>query len=237
MIGGLDIGVRGSRGWVEIVSGRPMKIDDEFPRRYGEVAAGGCDAYGLEFRPLEGLSVPERFSVDADLADFALHAGLALGHQRVSLADTFVGSAALLPPSLIKLAERADKSAHRTLRARVVAKHARPVGLTGLLLSELAFQGAVVDALGGQTLITLMSMLHRLIEVTISHMESTPGPVVRHLAEVKLHDEIVRLVEAGRGQSAAALAHVRTKEVEAVIREYDAAAGTDELIRIPPADR
>ena len=209
---------------MDIVPGRPMKIDDEFPRRYGEV------------RSLVGVSLPERFPVDADLADLALHAGLALGHQRVSLADIFVGSAALLPPSLIQLAERTDKSAHRTLRARVVAEHARPVGLTGLLLSELAFQGAVVDALGGQTLIALKGMLHRLIEFTISRMELTPGPVVRHLAEVKLHDEIVRHVEAGRGQSAAALAHVRNKEVEAVIREYDAATGADELIRIPPAE-
>ena len=214
-----------------------MKIDDEFPRRYGEVAPAGCDARRLEFRCLEGLRVPERFPVDADLADFALHVGLALGHQRVSLADIYVGTAALVPPALIRLAERADNSAHRTLRARVVADRARPVGLTGLLLSELAFQRAVVDALGGQTLIALMSMLHRLIEFTVSHMESTPGPVVRHLAEVKLHDEIVRLVEAGRGRSAATLAQVRTKEVEAVIREYDAVTGTDRLIRIPPADR
>ena len=170
-------------------------------------------------------------------ADFALQAGLILGHQRVSLADIYVGSAALVPPSLIRLAERTDKSVHRTLRARVVAERARPVGLTGLLLRELAFQGAVVEALGGQTLIALMGMLHRLIEFTIARMESTPGPVVRHLAEVKLHDEIVRLVEAGRGQSAAALAHVRNKEVEAVIREYDAATGADNLIRIPLVSR
>ena len=118
----------------------------------------------------------------------------------------------------------------------MAAEHARPAGLTGLLRSELAFQEAVVDALGGQTLIVLMGMLHGIIEFTISRMESTPGPVVRHLAEVKSHDEIIRLVEAGRGQSAAALVRVRNKEVEAVIREYDAAKGADELVRIPPAE-
>lgn len=205
-----------------------MRTDDGPPRRHGEFAAGGRDAHGILFRSRIGPGRPEGtegvLHVDGGMADFALHAGLVLGYQRASLADVYVGSAALLPPSLIRLANRADKSVFRRLRARVVAEHARPEGLTGLLQSELAFQGAVVDALGGQTLIAMMGMLHKIIEYTMSRMDSRPGPVVRHLAEVKLHDEIIRLVEAGRGQSAAALACVRTKEVVGVIREFDAAA-------------
>ena len=70
-----------------------------------------------------------------------------------------------------------------------------------------------------------MDMLHGIIEYATSRMDPRSGPVIRHLAEVKSHQEIIRLVEAGRGQSAAALVCVRTKEVEGVIREYDTAAG------------
>ena len=202
-----------------------MRTDDQPPGRDGDSAAGGRDAHGILFRSLTGIGRPEGYDDDADMADLVLRAGLVLSYKRASLADVYVASAVLLPPSLIRLADRKDKSAYRTLRAIVAAEHARPAGLTGLLRNELAFQEAVVDALGCQTLIVLMDMLHGIIEYATSRMDPRSGPVIRHLAEVKSHQEIIRLVEAGRGQSAAALVCVRTKDVEGVIREYDTAAG------------
>ena len=202
-----------------------MRTDDQPPGRDGDSAAGGRDAHGILFRSLTGIGRPEGYDDDADMADLVLRAGLVLSYKRASLADVYVASAVLLPPSLIRLADRKDKSAYRTLRAIVAAEHARPAGLTGLLRNELAFQEAVVDALGCQTLIVLMDMLHGIIEYATSRMDPRSGPVIRHLAEVKSHQEIIRLVEAGRGQSAAALVGVRTKDVEGVIREYDTAAG------------
>ena len=202
-----------------------MRTDDQPPSRDGDSAAGGRDAHGILFRSLTGIGRPEGYDDDADMADLVLRAGLVLSYKRASLADVYVASAVLLPPSLIRLADRKDKSSYLTLRAIVAAEHARPAGLTGLLRSELAFQEAVVDALGCQTLIVLMDMLHGIIEYATSRMDPRSGPVIRHLAEVKSHQEIIRLVEAGRGQSAAALVCVRTKEVEGVIREYDTAAG------------
>ena len=202
-----------------------MRTDDQPPGRDGDSAAGGRDAHGILFRSLTGIGRPEGYDDDADMADLVLRAGLVLSYKRASLADVYVASAVLLPPSLIRLADRKDKSSYRTLRAIVAAEHARPAGLTGLLRNELAFQEAVVDALGCQTLIVLMDMLHGIIEYATSRMDPRSGPVIRHLAEVKSHQEIIRLVEAGRGQSAAALVCVRTKEVEGVIREYDTAAG------------
>ena len=202
-----------------------MRTDDQPPGRDGDSAAGGRDAHGILFRSLTGIGRPEGYDDDADMADLVLRAGLVLSYKRASLADVYVASAVLLPPSLIRLADRKDKSSYRTLRAIVAAEHARPAGLTGLLRNELAFQEAVVDALGCQTLIVLMDMLHGIIEYATSRMDPRSGPVIRHLAEVKSHQEIIRLVEAGRGQSAAALVCVRTKDVEGVIREYDTAAG------------
>ena len=202
-----------------------MRTDDQPPGRDGDSAAGGRDAHGILFRSLTGIGRPEGYDDDADMADLVLRAGLVLSYKRASLADVYVASAVLLPPSLIRLADRKDKSSYRTLRAIVAAEHARPAGLSGLLRNELAFQEAVVDALGCQTLIVLMDMLHGIIEYATSRMDPRSGPVVRHLAEVKSHQEIIRLVEAGRGQSAAALVCARTKEVEGVIREYDTAAG------------
>ena len=202
-----------------------MRTDDQPPGRDGDSAAGGRDAHGILFRSLTGIGRPEGYDDDADMADLVLRAGLVLSYKRASLADVYVASAVLLPPSLIRLADRKDKSAYRTLRAIVAAEHARPAGLTGLLRNELAFQEAVVDALGCQTLIVLMDMLHGIIEYATSRMDPRSGPVIRHLAEVKSHHEIIRLVEAGRGQSAAALVCARTKDVEGVIREYDTAAG------------
>ena len=202
-----------------------MRTDDQPPSRDGDSAAGGRDAHGILFRSLTGIGRPEGYDDDADMADLVLHAGLVLSYKRASLADVYVASAVLLPPSLIRLADRKDKSSCRTLRAIVAAEHARPAGLTGLLRNELAFQEAVVDALGCQTLIVLMDMLHRIIENATSRMDPRSAPVIRHLAEVKSHQEIIRLVEAGRGQSAAALVGARTKDVEGVIREYDTAAG------------
>lgn len=202
-----------------------MRTDDQPPGRDGDSAAGGRDAHGILFRSLTGIGRPEGYDDDADMADLVLRAGLVLSYKRASLADVYVASAVLLPPSLIRLADRKDKSSYLTLRAIVAAEHARPAGLTGLLRSELAFQEAVVGALGCQTLIVLMDMLHGIIEYATSRMDPRSGPVIRHLAEVKSHQEIIRLVEAGRGQSAAALVCVRTKDVEGVIREYDTAAG------------
>ena len=202
-----------------------MRTDDQPPRRDGDSPAGGRDAHGILFRSLTGIGRPEGYDDDADMADLVLRAGLVLSYKRASLADVYVASAVLLPPSLIRLADRKDKSSYRTLRAIVAAEHARPAGLTGLLRNEVAFQEAVVDALGCQTLIVLMDMLHGIIEYATSRMDPRSGPVIRHLAEVKSHHEIIRLVEAGRGQSAAALVSVRTKKVEGVIREYDTAAG------------
>ena len=202
-----------------------MRTDDQPPRRDGDSPAGGRDAHGILFRSLTGIGRPEGYDDDADMADLVLRAGLVLSYKRASLADVYVASAVLLPPSLIRLADRKDKSSYRTLRAIVAAEHARPAGLTGLLRNEVAFQEAVVDALGCQTLIVLMDMLHGIIEYATSRMDPRSGPVLRHLAEVKSHHEIIRLVEAGRGQSAAALVSVRTKKVEGVIREYDTAAG------------
>ena len=202
-----------------------MRTDDQPPSRDGDSAAGGRDAHGILFRSLTGIGRPEGYDDDADMADLVLRAGLVLSYKRASLADVYVASAVLLPPSLIRLADRKDKSSYRTLRAIVAAEHARPAGLTGLLRNELAFQEAVVDALGCQTLIVLMDMLHGIIEYATSRMDPRSGPVIRHLAEVKSHHEIIRLVEAGRGQSAAALVSVRTKKVEGVIREYDTAPG------------
>lgn len=202
-----------------------MRTDDQPPGRDGDSAAGGRDAHGILFRSLTGIGRPEGYDDDADMADLVLRAGLVLSYKRASLADVYVASAVLLPPSLIRLADRKDKSSYRTLRAIVAAEHARPAGLTGLLRNELAFQEAVVDALGCQTLIVLMDMLHGIIEYATSRMDPRSGPVIRHLAEVKSHHEIIRLVEAGRGQSAAALVSVRTKKVEGVIREYDTAPG------------
>ena len=202
-----------------------MRTDDQMPRRDGDSAAGGRDAHGILFRSLTGIGRPEGYDDDADMADLVLRAGLVLSYKRASLADVYVASAVLLPPSLIRLAERKDKSSYRTLRAIVAAEHARPAGLTGLLRNELAFQEAVVDALGCQTLIVLMDMLHGIIEYATSRMDPRSGPVIRHLTAVKSHHEIIRLIEAGRGQSAAALVSVRTKDLEGVIREYDTAAG------------
>ena len=202
-----------------------MRTDDQPPGRDGDSAVGGRDAHGILFRSLTGIGRPEGYDDDADMADLVLRAGLVLSYKRASLADVYVASAVLLPPTLIRLADRKDKSSYRTLRAIVAAEHARPAGLTGLLRNELAFQEAVVGALGCQTLIVLMDMLHGIIEYATSRMDPRSGPVIRHLAEVKSHQEIIRLVEAGRGQSAAALVCVRTKDVEGVIREYDTAAG------------
>jgi DNA-binding GntR family transcriptional regulator len=65
-------------------------------------------------------------------------------------------------------------------------------------------------------------MLHEIIDFAMSHLNPRPSSAPRHLAEVKTHHEIVRLVEAGDGQAAAALMRLRTSEVEDVIREYDA---------------
>jgi DNA-binding GntR family transcriptional regulator len=56
----------------------------------------------------------------------------------------------------------------------------------------------------------------------MSHLDQRFTPAARHLAEVRTHYEIVRLVEAGDGEAAASMARVRTSEIEDFIREHDA---------------
>lgn len=190
---------------------RQMRTDDK------------SDTHGSPFWSPTGIASPGGYDDDADIADLVVHAGLILSYKRASLADVYVASATFLPPSLICLADRKDNSSYSRLRALVAAEHVRPPGLTRLLRNELVFQEAVVDALGCETLILLMEMLHEIIEYATSRMGF--HPVIRHLAEVKSHQEIIRLVQAGRGQSAAALVCARTKEIEGLIREYDATEG------------
>jgi DNA-binding GntR family transcriptional regulator len=159
---------------------------------------------------------------DADVATLASYAGSVLRHKHASLVDVFVASASFLPPSLLHLARRQEKTSCDALRAIVAAERVHSKGLAGLLRTELAFQEGVVDALGSETLAVLMDMLHEIIDCAMSHLNQRPTCAPRHLAEMKTHHEIVRLVEAGDGQAAAALMRVRTSEVEGVIREYDA---------------
>jgi DNA-binding FadR family transcriptional regulator len=205
-----------------------MRTDDKPSRpRDGDFAAARRDAYGIPIRSGSGIAGSEGYDDDADMADLALYAGLILSYKRASLADVYVASATFLPPSLICLADRKDSSSYSRLRAIVATERVRPAGLTGLLRNELAFQEAVVDALGCQTLIVLMDMLQEIIDYSTSRMDSPSDPVIRHLAGVKSHHEIIRLVEAGRGQSAAALACLRTKEIAGLIREYDTTEGMD----------
>jgi DNA-binding FadR family transcriptional regulator len=160
-----------------------------------------------------------------DVAGLARHAGLVLGYKEVSLADVYVASAALVPPCLMRLADRYDEAAHRRLRAMLAAEQMPPTGLAGVLRRELAFHGAVVDVLESQTLIVLKDMLHEIIECAASRLDHRPAPVVRHLAEARTHHDIVNLVEARRGQAAATLARARTKEIERLICEHDIADG------------
>lgn len=163
---------------------------------------------------------------DAEMTRLALHAGFALSTERASLADIYVASAALLPPSLIRLADRKDEGSYRALKARVAAQYSRPEGLIGLLRSELAFQEAVVSALGCRTLIVFLEMLHEIIDCATSGTDPRIGPAITHLAEVKSHRDIIRLTAAGRGQLAAALASIRNKEIEGVIRKCGAISRT-----------
>jgi DNA-binding GntR family transcriptional regulator len=156
------------------------------------------------------------------MAILASCAGSVLRHKHASLADVFVASASFLPPSLLHLAHRQEKTSCNTLRAIVAAERVHSKGLAGLLRTELAFQEGVVDALGSETLTVLMDMLHEIIDCAMSHLNQRPSSAPRHLAEVKTHHEIVRLVEAGQGQTAAALMRARSSEVEDVIRDYDA---------------
>lgn len=202
-----------------------MSADDEPPRRDGDFAPGRRDAHGIPFQSVTGIASSGGDDDDADMADLALHAGLVLSYKRASLADIYVASATFMPPSLICLADRKDKSSYSRLRAIVAAEHVRPAGVTQLLRNELVFQEAVVDALGCETLIVLMEMLHEIIEYATSRMDPCSDPVIRRLAEVKSHHEIIRLVEAGRGQAAAALVRLRTNEIEGLIREYDTTEG------------
>jgi DNA-binding FadR family transcriptional regulator len=162
------------------------------------------------------------YDEDADVATLASCAGSVLSHRHASLADVYVASASFLPPSLLRLAHREEKTFCNRLRAIVAAERVHSKGLAGLLRTELAFQEVVVDALCSETLTVLMDMLHEIIDCAMSHLNQRPTSAPRYLAEVKTHHEIVRLVEAGQGQTAAALMRARSSEVEDVIRDYDA---------------
>lgn len=203
-----------------------MRLDDKPPSldRIDDFADERRDAR-RQWSALRVVSQPDSspgYDEDADMATLASCAGSVLRHKHVSLADVFVASASFLPPSLLHLAHREEKTSCNTLRAIVAAERVHSKGLVGLLRTELAFQEGVVDALGSETLTVLMDMLHEIIDCAMSHLNQRRSSAPRHLAEVKTHHEIVRLVEAGDGQAAAALMRVRTSDVEDVIREYDA---------------
>jgi DNA-binding FadR family transcriptional regulator len=203
-----------------------MRLDDKPPSsdRIDDFADERRDTR-RQWSALRVASEPDsspRYDEDAEMATLASFAGSVLRHKHTSLADVFVASASFLPPSLLHLAHREEKIWCNRLRAIVAAERVHSKGLAGLLRTELAFQEGVVDALGSETLTVLMDMLHEIIDFAMSHLNPRPSSAPRHLAEVKTHHEIVRLVEAGDGQAAAALMRLRTSEVEDVIREYDA---------------
>jgi GntR family transcriptional repressor for pyruvate dehydrogenase complex len=204
---------RGAMSTLESVPGRQMTTYDI--------------RHGMERRWIPLQSAPSivdsrGYDEDSDMAGLALHAGLVLSYNHVSLADVYVASASVLPPSLVRLAHQEERTSCSGLRAVVAAERGHSPGLAGLLRTELAFQDAIVDALGCETLVVLMDMLHEIIDAAMSHLDRRFTPAARHLAEVRTHHEIVRLVEAGHGQAAASLARVRTREIEDFIREYDA---------------
>lgn len=210
-----------------------MTTDDNSGRgREGDDLAPGTQAashlwprswHPLVWPPLGGDEGGDRHN--ADITRLAMHAGLVLSYKAASLADVYVASAALMPPSLVRLARHCDGAAHRKLRTMLAAEQVPSTGLAGVLRRELAFQAAVVDVLGSQTLIVLTDMLHEIIECAVSHLDRRHAPVVRHLAEARTHHDIVTLVEAGRGQAAATMARKRTREIEGLIRENDVADG------------
>jgi DNA-binding GntR family transcriptional regulator len=152
-----------------------------------------------------------------------MHAELALSYRRASLADVYVASAALVPPCLVRLAYRGDEAALHQVRARLATEQMSPTGLAGVLRRELAFHGAVVDALDSQTFVLLKDMLHEVIERVASRLGCRSRPIVRCLGNAPTHQEIVNLVEAGDGRAAATLARQRAKEIEAFICENDVA--------------
>jgi DNA-binding FadR family transcriptional regulator len=201
-------------------------------RRHADDSAEGPEAAAeLWLRPWHpSVSAPYGGGEDGDgyngdVAGLAMRAGLVLSYKEASLADVYVASAALVPPALVHLAGRRDEAVLRGLRAMLAAEQAPPTGLAGVLRRELAFQGVVVDVLGSQTLMVLKDMLHEIIEWAASRLDRRPDRVVRHLAEARTHHAIVSLVEAGRGQAAAALARERTREIERVILESTIADG------------
>jgi len=203
-----------------------VRIDDSPPpSRYGDVAEATHPAVELwlrSWRPSVPLPHRGEDGTDSDNRDatgLAVHAGLVLSDKKISLTDVYVASAALMLPSLVRLADRRDEAAHRRLREVLATEQVRPSGLAGVLRRELAFQGAVVDVLGLQTLIVLKDMLHEIIECAASRLDGRSAPSVRYLAEARTHHDIVRLLEAGRGRAAATLARERTREIEGLIRE------------------
>jgi DNA-binding GntR family transcriptional regulator len=203
-----------------------MRLDDKPPSldRIDDFADERRDR-GRQWSALRVASQPDSspgYDEDAEMATLASFAGSVLRHKHTSLADVFVASASFLPPSLLHLAHREEKIWCNRLRAIVAAERVHSKGLAGLLRTELAFQEGVVDALGSDTLTVLMDMLHEIIDCAMSHLNQRASSAPRHLAEVRTHHEIVRLVEAGDGAAAAALMRVRTSDVEDVIREYDA---------------
>jgi hypothetical protein len=228
--------INDARGWSGVNTvgkGSAVRPEDRSSRRrHADDSADGPQAAAEQWpRPWHpSVSAPHGGGEDADgyhgdVAGLARHAGLLLSYKEASLADVYVASAALVPPALVHLAGRRNEAVHRGLRAMLAAEQAPPTGLAGVLRRELAFQGAVVDVLGSQTLIVLKDMLHEIIECAASRLDRRPAPAVRHLAEARTHHAIVSLVEAGRGQAAATLARERTREIERVISENTIARG------------
>jgi DNA-binding FadR family transcriptional regulator len=187
----------------------------------GNGATGRRDIHVNPFRLLTGNANAGGYDDGVDIADLVMQADLILRYKHASLADVYAASATFMPPSLIRLADRKNHSLYSNLRAMVAAEQVRIPGLIRLLRNELLFQKAVVEALGCETLILLMDMLHEIIEHAASRMDPCFHPVVRSLAEVTSHKEIVRLIEAGDGKSAAALVGARTMQIECLLREYD----------------
>jgi DNA-binding GntR family transcriptional regulator len=203
-----------------------MRINDSPPRRERRSDLPTA-ARGQQILPLSSTETPVRGGLDYDtsVTHLAKQTGLILSYSGASLADVFVASATLLPPCLIYLADRNDEATHTRLRAMLAAEPVRRGGLAGLLRNELAFHRAVVDALGSETLVVLKDTLHEIIGCAVSHLDQRSADV-RNVLEVKSHHEIICLLEAGRGQAAAALVWVRTKQIERIIREYDPAGGS-----------
>jgi hypothetical protein len=160
-----------------------------------------------------------------DLTRLATHAGLVLGQRGASLADIYRASAVLMPPCLLRLTDGSREHVHARLWSMLATEQGWPLGLAGLLRREMGFQNAVLDLLGNQTLIVLKDMLHEVIRCAMGHLDQLAADAVVRLTEAPTHHDIVRHLEAGRGQEAAVLAGQRAARVETLLREDEIAGG------------